>query len=237
MTLNRQAIPLFMDSGDTQRGYHLQGENAMYLGDLGDVDAQVAENTRVLELTSHMGLGPVLGLSVQAYNLARLGRVEEARHHSAWGRDRAAMRGFAIGEGIGHAAAAAIALVEGDPVAAERHAVVAAQRASTIPRYAAYGYALLIKARLAQGAVARALRAARAGMAMIDRHGHISPSDLEIRAAHVDALDAAGDRAAADASAADNAARVDWRAARIDDAALRATYLSSPLIRGILERR
>src|SRR5690606_977458 len=142
-----------------------------------------------------------------------------------------------IGEGMGHAAAAAIALAEGDVATAERLALAAARRAITIPRYAALGYAMLIEARLAQGAVARALRAARAGLALIARHdGHISPPDLALRAAQVAALAAAGDRAAADAAAADNAARAAWRAARIDDGGARAPYLGSPAIRAIVER-
>ncbi len=48
----REAGRLFEEAGDTQRALHCEGEVSVYLGDIGDIDGNLAETRRVLQRTA-----------------------------------------------------------------------------------------------------------------------------------------------------------------------------------------
>ncbi|WP_394820742.1 protein kinase domain-containing protein [Pendulispora albinea] len=237
LRLGREAVPLFDRAGDTQRSVHVQGEIALYLGDIADFEGQATENRRVLTLSSHMGFGPTIGLGVWAYNVAEMGRIREARELIDLALERAAEHRFVTGEGPARAARASVLLLEGCPREAEREALRAVQLAITVPRYAALGFTALVRARLAQGRIAAALRASRAAMALVKPPRSIGPTEAGIRLVHADALHAAGDHARARAAIETARARVLARAARCKDEEGRRRYLEmSPSARATLER-
>ncbi|MCC6644725.1 MAG: protein kinase [Polyangiaceae bacterium] len=218
----------FEAADDTQRALHCEGETAVYLGDAGDLDAHDAVNRDVWARTAHMGLGPSIGLAYLAYNLADAGREAGAGELLEWVFERTVARGFAVGEGTARAAVAQIALRRGDATAALRESVRAVKLTATTPRWAALGFATLVRARLALGDTRGALRASRAALGMLTRHAPVGPTEAAVRLAHAEALERAGDRDGAIAAARDAEARVHARAERAPDPARGDLYLASP---------
>ncbi len=159
--------------------------------------------------------------------LAHRGAVQEGL-----ALEEAALAGLtALGDvriaGAAAAYLARIAMFAGDPEAAERHAR-AGLAVTELPEPRAHLLGMLAAALLAAGRPPEALEPAREAAAILERLGRISDGESVVRLAHAEALAATGDHAGARAVIAAARSSVLGYADRIDEPALRQSFLELP---------
>jgi hypothetical protein len=104
-------------------------------------------------------------------------------------------------------------------------AQTAVDRLPKLPSYRARAWALLVAARLARGQVAAALTAAEAAMRLVEPVCVAGSGESAVRWRHAEALEAAGRHDEARQAVATAHARLLARADRIEDAALKKSFL------------
>ncbi|MCC6558265.1 MAG: protein kinase [Polyangiaceae bacterium] len=194
------------------------GHAHLTLGAYAEAERALADAHREAE---RMGLRHIA--TVAKHNLglalARLGRIEEARAAEREARDAFAAQGDVRLDAAARTYLALIELAAGDPPAAEREARAAAELATANPPLRAFALGTLARALLESDRAAEALPEARAAMAILDDLGGIDEGEAIVRLSHADALRATGDADGARAAILEAAARIEARAAKIQDAA------------------
>lgn len=127
--------------------------------------------------------------------------------------------------GIVNCALAAAYLRTNDLAAADRSARSALQALAPLRTSAPLGQVMLIRVLLAQGQTTEALRIAREGGELLQSLNGAGSGEVPLLLAIADAHAAAGELANATAVRSEAQAQIELRAARIPDAAVRASYL------------
>ncbi len=138
------------------------------------------------------------------------------------GKDR---EGFTVGVGLARAAHAAALLAHDRVGEAEEEARSAVWLTLSVPVFAVRAFTTLVRARLAKGRIMAALRASRAGIALVDSPRSIGATEAGMRLVRAEALYAAGDIDGARSAIDDARHRILARAARCPDAMARQRYL------------
>jgi hypothetical protein len=136
-------------------------------------------------------------------------------------------RGLTAYQGSGHRILADVLVRRGEPAAAEREARAALPRLAVLPLERAAATATLAAALLGQGRAAEALTAAEDAMAQYEARGGFGYRGALARLVHVEALEAAGDHAAACRALAAARDRVIANAGKIGDPELRRSFLEA----------
>jgi len=221
------SIPSFAYTGDRRNaclGRVNAGHALLQLGE--DARAERALRSALVD-AERMGLANVSALGRQnlAAALARQGALEEARGHAL-----AAVAAFAAQsnrrqEGRSRVYLAAILAARGDLEGAEREGRAAVACVGSIPPLKAFALGSLARTLLARERARAALAEARAGMAIADALAGMEEGEALLRLSLAEALDACGEPAAAARALSAARDRLLERAARIDDAAARASFL------------
>ena len=230
LLLTDDAAESFERAGDDRNACRLRGAAGYGRLELGDAEGATRVLSEVIQAAERMGLPHIatrarhnLGLA-----LSRLGR-----HAEAEAAEIEAIHAFRVAGdrrllGASHEYLALIRLAAGDVARAEDAARVAleiAAEAPVLPLNQAESLAILARVLLAQDLPARALGLASEGLVMLEQLGGIDDGDALIRLTHAEALEAAGEHAAARAAIAKAVARLEERAGRIADPAWRAGFL------------
>ncbi|AUX44360.1 uncharacterized protein SOCE26_058240 [Sorangium cellulosum] len=158
--------------------------------------------------------------------LADSGQLDEAARQAALFMAAAAGRDAPFDEGLARWVLAGVRLRAGDPAGAEVEARAASALLSRVPYFARPALATVAAAELAQGRAAEALATAGDVLARYEALG--GPGSFKeafARLVHVEALRAAGDHEAAGAALRKACDRLVEQSRRIDDAALRRSFL------------
>jgi eukaryotic-like serine/threonine-protein kinase len=217
----------FREANHRQNALLAQLLVGMNLWFLGAHDRAERELRGVLGGDTVYGPTAPLHLFCFAGTLADRGALDEA--HAVVSRTLAAWqaRGFSAYEGPGHRILANVLVRRGEPAAAEREARAALPRLAFLPLERAAATATLAAALLAQGRAAEALTAAEDAMAQYEALGAFGYRGALARLVHVEALEAAGDHAAACRALAAARDRVIANAGKIADPELRRSFLEA----------
>jgi tetratricopeptide (TPR) repeat protein len=217
----------FREANHRQNALLAQLLVGMNLWLLGALDRAELELRGVLEGDTIHGPTAPLHLFCFAGTLADRGALDEA--HAVASRTLAAWqaRGLAAYEGPGRRVLADVLYRRGDPVAAEREARAALPRLAVQPLERVAATATLAAALLAQGRADDALAAAGDAMAQYEALGAHGYRGAFARLVHVEALAAAGDRAAAHPALAAARDRLLANAGKIGDPALQRSFLEA----------
>ena len=161
------------------------------------------------------------------FALCALGGLEEARTVEAEAAALCRAHGDRRLEGGSRVYLATILLRLGELRAAEIEAIAAVEVAATIPDVRAQALAALARIRLAAGRPGDALAAAADAHAILESLGGLDEGESLVRLAWAESLAANGRRDEANRALADAKTRLEARAARIVDPALRASFLAS----------
>ena len=226
LVLARRAAALHDEAGYAGfavRAYADLGVSLHGVGAHGEAERALAQARELADRT-----GTVHGTTfVQLHLGAALlegGRLDEAEAHLRDVEEACRRAGEVHYAARAHVALARLHARRGEPAAAEREA----RRATDYPHarpVRAYANAVLAEALLAQGRPADALDAARQGQRLFDALGGVYEGDALIHLALAEALAAAGHPDEAARALAGARERLLARAARIEDAALRASFL------------
>jgi eukaryotic-like serine/threonine-protein kinase len=182
-----------------------------------------------LRTADRMGLHDVAAIARNnlGHVLGCRGRLDEARRLQEQSIEALRLQRASREEGLGRTYLAQIELRAGEPVAAEREALAAAEVLVAMPPLHAFAVAVLARALLAQGRLDEALEAAVMAAAVLASLGSIEEGDAMVRLVHAEALAALGmnERYAAAVSEARDHLLV--RAARISDPRWRERFLTS----------
>ena len=221
------SIPSFAYTGDRRNaclGRVNAGHAVLQLGDEGKAARGLAA---ALEDADRMGLGNVSALARQNLAAARLreGALDDARAAAA-----AAIAAFAAQsnrrqEGRSRAYLAEILAAAGDADGAEREARAATACVASIPPLEAFALAVLSRVLLGRGDAAGAAEAAGRGMALREALAGMEEGEALLGLALAEALDASGDRGAAEAALRRAHERLLARAGRIVDPGWRESFL------------
>ena len=222
----RACVAAFQRAGD-ERNACMQRSNLGYgLLELGKDEEASKELAAALASAQAMGLVSAEGgiMHLQAIAALRAGRIELALGLGDRAAEIFSAQGSARMEGGVRAVEAQARLAKGDLAGA----LASAQRAEALlrdlPPAHPYALAILAKVHLARRDVAAALPLAERAAQRLDVLGAIDTGEALVRLTLVEALDAAGDPRFAEALRAAKA-RLLERASRIDDDALRETFL------------
>ena len=225
----RAARAAFLEVGEIRSAMYARSYEALARARLGDPE----QAERDLAEMPRSGL-TILSMSVDGHLLRVLiqrGRLDEARAHietrilsvRAESSPAAAMV-----EAVARWELGEIALLDGDPAAAERGIVSALDTGlRMIPLDLPAALAVLAAARLAMGRPAEALATAREAVAALQLTGTTGFRDAQVFLVHAEALHAAGEHEAARSAITAARDRVLAQAEPITDAALRASFLEA----------
>jgi tetratricopeptide (TPR) repeat protein len=221
------SIPSFAYTGDRRNACLGRVNAAHALLQLGqDTQAERALRSALAD-ADRMGLANVSALGRQnlAAALLRQGALEEARGHAL-----AAIAAFAAQsnrrqEGRSRAYLAEILAAGRDGEGAEREARAAVACVGSIPPLKAFALGVLSRVLLARERRGAALDCAREGMTIGAALAGLEEGEARLRLALAECLDAAGEREEAHLALRVAHERLQSRAARIDDAALRRSFL------------
>jgi hypothetical protein len=178
----------------------------------------------VLDTADRMGLAQISAAARQGLALAasRTGRHEEARALA----DASVKGSIAQGNRRVEAGARIVrALVSDDPVEAAREARIAADLAGGATPQRAYAQAVLARALLALGQIDEANDTAAEAARVLEAAGGMDEGEALVRLALAEARLASGDVEGARFAIAEARRRLDERAARVDEGALRRSFL------------
>jgi tetratricopeptide (TPR) repeat protein len=200
----------------------LVGMNLWYLGALEQAERELRD---LAEVWASYGTNVPVHLFCFAGTLADRGALEEA--HEMASRTLAAWQaqGLRMYEGQGRRVLADVLFRRGEHAAAEREARAALPLMTSLPLDQAAATATIAAALLGQGRAAEALAAAGDAMTRYEALGAFGFRGGFARLVHVEALEATGDHAGAARALATMRKRLRIRAARIDDLALRRSFL------------
>ncbi len=194
------------------------------IGDFVKAEAALRE---ALDAGATMGLYSVIPFAKVNLQLALAGqgRIEEARTLGPEAIRVASDAGNPRLEGYARIYYATTLILAGAFAEAEAEAAQAVRTLRDVLPGRAYALGTLARARLAGGDPDAALEAAREAMQLLDQLGDLETGEATIRAAYAEALAASGDTAGARLAAAAARQRLLARAARIDDADARQSFL------------
>ncbi|MBI2893225.1 MAG: protein kinase [Deltaproteobacteria bacterium] len=222
------ALAGFERTGDVRNASSQRTNLAYARAELGDFANAERDLRQVLAITERLGLR-----STEAYALHNLGNVLVALGRLEEGRsfaERAVETGAQVSnpriEGASRVYLSAMARQQGDLARAEQEARAAILLLEQQPALKGLALAGLARALGAQGQAQAALEAAREATDLLDAQGGFEDGESSVRLALIEALDAAGDRAAARAAALQARDRLLARAARISDPDWRRSFLS-----------
>jgi len=196
--------------------------------DLGMLAEAEAAYRRTIASARHMGLATVeliasanLGLLV-----AQQGSLDEGASILEHVLERKESLGLRV-EGYTRSSYARVLCMRNQLDEAREQAVLAIDQLQAMQLLQPLAYAVLSKVELAAGRTQEALTAARAANEPLERFGQVEEGENFVRLALAEALLACGDRASATATIALARERLMARAATIDDAAMRTTFLEN----------
>jgi tetratricopeptide (TPR) repeat protein len=221
------SIPSFAYTGD-RRNACLGRVNAAHAWlQLGEDDRAERALRSALADAERMGLANVSALGRQnlAAALGRQGALEEARGHALAAVGAFAAQSNRRQEGRSRIYLGAILAAGGELDGAEREGRAAVACVASIPPLKAFALAALARTLLARERAAAALIEARAGSLIADGLAGMEEGEALLRLVLGEALRACGERADAELALKAACERLLGRAARIDDATLRASFL------------
>jgi eukaryotic-like serine/threonine-protein kinase len=130
-------------------------------------------------------------------------------------------------EGAAHTYLARILTLTGDLTAAEAEARRALDVLATTPLQLPHAHGVLAMVLLEAGRTGEALASAREGVRMLDALGSMDESESLLRLVHVEALERAGEVAAAEAALGTALTRLEEMSSTISDEALRRSFLEN----------
>jgi tetratricopeptide (TPR) repeat protein len=214
-------------AGDLRRACIVNQFHGSALIELGAFEEAERSLKGTLATSDRMGLGPTIPLAMQylGHALAWQGRLDEALAIETEALAMSAARRNDRLVGGGHIYLARIRALAGDPSGALREARAAADLLAPYPPLRARALALLSLTHRALGAPAEALAAAREALSVLDPLGAMDEGESLIRLAHAEALMACGHAAEARAALETARDRVLARAALIEEAPYRRSFL------------
>jgi tetratricopeptide (TPR) repeat protein len=225
-------------AGDLRNASLMQANAADARSGLGDFARAAERSIEALALSERLGADATKVFVAMNLGMAtaRLGRHAEGAARLRGAIDRFVAQSNRRGEGGARIYLARVLLETGALAEAEEQADRAVRLLGSTPPMRAHALATLGEVLLAQGKVAAALGSTRGGLEILQELGRIEGGDAFVRLAHARALARSGDAAEARAVLAPAAAALRASADRIDDLALRTSYLQAvPEHRGVLE--
>ena len=191
-----------------------------------------AEETLRAALAAGDRLG-IFNISVRAWNnlghvLGRRGRLDEAREAEQRAIEGCAAQGDPRLESASRLYLSEILLLAGDLAGASREAAAALSLARAAPGGRARAQAALARIALREGRLAEATAAAEDAVRLLEELGQLDEGESGIRLVLAEARLASGDEAGAREAITVAARRVRERAATIEDAAWRESFLAIP---------
>jgi len=193
--------------------------------ELGAFDRAEELLRRVHRDAERVGIPMVCAYALQNLGnvLRAMGRIEEAREQER----RAAAIGETIGdrriEGASRAYGALMTLELGDPETAETQCQLAIRALEKNPPLLGFAKSVLARSLLVRGRAEEAVAQSREALEIVG--DGVEDGETFIRLTHIEALEATGDREGALALALEAEKRLRGRAERIQDDALRASFL------------
>jgi tetratricopeptide (TPR) repeat protein len=217
------------ETGDRRNACVNRSNVGFILAELGDFEGAEDALRPALADGDRLGLHDVTTAVLQnlGYALAYRGQLDEARAYEQRAVDAFARAGDPRMEGLARTYLAKIALLSGDPSAAEREASTAVRLLQIAPPLRAAAVAVLARALLEQGRATEALPVARDAFATLEALGMIEEGDSLVRLVHAEALAAVGRSEEFAKAIACACAHLRARAAKISDAAWRERFLAA----------
>jgi len=217
------------ETGDRRNACVNRSNIGFMLAELGDFQGAEEALRPALADGDRLGLHDVTTAVLQnlGYALAYCGRLDEARAYEQRAVDAFARAGDPRMEGSARAYLARIALLSGDPVAAEREVRTAVRLLEIAPPLRAAAVAVLARALLEQGRAEEALPVATDAFTTLVALGMIEEGETLVRLVHAEALAAVGRAGDFQAAIADAATHLRARAGKISDAAWRERFLAA----------
>jgi eukaryotic-like serine/threonine-protein kinase len=230
LDLAHEGVRAFERAGDVRNVCFQRGRIGYALLEVGEHDGAETELSDVVTRCDRMGLGNVAATARHNLGLvlARKGRTDEARTVETAAAEAFRSSGNRRMEGASLEYLALIELAAEDLPAAEnaaRGALAVAAAWPPLPLNHAESLAILSRTLLAQGRFDEALRAASDGLDELRRLGGIDDGEAIIRLTYAEALWATGDREGAREAILAARQRLEERARRISDLALRESFL------------
>lgn len=224
----RAALAAFEQGGDRRNACTTRANLGFVYAELGDFEGAEESLRSALATADRMGLLDLAAAALHnlGHVLAHRGRFEEARRLEQQAMEVFEKQGDPRMEGLARTYLAKIELLAGDPAAAERHAVAAAEALRAAPPLRASACAVLARALLDLGCAAEALSAAREANALLESLGTIEEGESLVRLVHAEALAANGEDAAFARAIAAARGRLLERAAKIREPTWRERFLT-----------
>ncbi|AKT37596.1 protein kinase domain-containing protein [Chondromyces crocatus] len=228
LELFQAALRAFERAGDRRYACSTQSNIGYLLTELGDPVGAEAALRGALEDAEQMGLHQLVPAVQEnlGYVLAQVGRLDEARVLVEKAIVALKIQGSQRLEGIAHTYLARIALLSGDPAAAEKEARVAVDMLEVAPPVRAAAFALLARALLTQSRAVEALAPAEEAAAQLIALGPLEEGEALVGLVHAEALAAAGRQGEALVALDAARSRLHARAAYIRDPARRTQFLT-----------
>ena len=222
------ALPAFECASDRRSASVMRSNLGFIYAELGDFEAAEAALRRALADAERMGLLELVTVILHnlGHVLAYCGQLEEAWRLELRAVEAFQRQGDLRMEGSSRMYLARIALLSGDPAAAEREARAAATALQVAPPLRAAAVAVVARALLALGRPAEALEAATEAFAELEALGTLEEGESLVRLAYAEALAAAGDAAGAACALAAARESLLARAAKISDPRRREQFLA-----------
>jgi tetratricopeptide (TPR) repeat protein len=223
------ALVAFDETGDRRNACNIRSNLGFILTELGDYRGAEEALRAALADANRMGLHDVAASALHnlGYVVAHRGRLDEARSLELRAAEALEKQGDLRIGGSARIYLAAIALLSGDPIAAEREAESAVAALQVAPPLRVAAVAMLARSLLAQGRAADALPIAREAFASLESMGMIEEGESLVRLVHAEALRAAGLEAEFAAAIADARRHLLARAAKISDPEWRRRFLTA----------
>jgi serine/threonine protein kinase/tetratricopeptide (TPR) repeat protein len=223
----RSAADSFERAGDARASCTPRSNVGFAYIELGEFEAADVELRAVIARAVRMGLRDVeasarhnLGIT-----LGHRGRFEDARREETTAIEVFETAGYRRMETASRLALAEIELAAGNLAEGVREAERAVRVSEAIPPMKAYALALYASALLGSGRVAEARRPASEAAALLASLGGVETGESLVGAVEAETLNASGDREGARRVIAAARAKLLARAARIEDLALRKSFL------------
>ena len=217
------------ETGDRRNACVNRSNIGFILAELGDFQGAEEALRPALADGDRFGLVDVTTAVLQnlGYALAYCGRLDEARAYEQRALDAFAHSCDPRMEGCCRTYLAKIALLSGDPAAAEREARTAARLLQIAPPLRAAAVAVLARALLDLGRAEEGLPIAREAFSTLEALGMIEEGESLVRLVYAEALAAVGRAREFAVAISDAAAHLLARAEKISDPAWRERYLTA----------
>jgi tetratricopeptide (TPR) repeat protein len=223
----KKTLACYIEAGDLRHAAEEQGYVGYAYVSVGQFELGIAELRKVLAEANRMGLTTVSATAKQNLGiaLASIGQLEEAERVERQAIEEFTTLGDKRMLGSSRHYLLQIALRSGDLATAEAQAVLCLEDLREIPPQLAVGNASLALVRLRQQRLTEARAAALKATTILAELGQIEDAEMLIRLADVKTAQASGELAQARTALDAALKRLRDRAARIQDPAVRETFL------------